>query len=79
MIYKFIIIFLLIPIISFSIDKFSGNPILKNYRTADASPQVWNDGKLWVYTSSDYEQATNYSKMDHYKCCLLYTSDAADD
>ena len=68
MIYKSIIIFLLIPIISFSIDKFSGNPILKNYRTADASPQVWNDGKLWVYTSSDYEQATNYSKMDHYKC-----------
>ena len=67
MIYKFIIIFLLIPIISFSIDKFSGNPILKNYRTADASPQVWNDGKLWVYTSR-LIAATNYSKMDHYKC-----------
>ena len=48
--------------------RYSGNPILKNFRTADASPQVWADGKLWVYTSGDYEHATNYKNMDHYKC-----------
>mgnify|MGYP001184230985 FL=1 len=68
MIFKFFIIFLLIPILSYSSSDFSGNPIIINQRTADASPQVWSDGKLWIYTSGDYEFATNYSKMDHYKC-----------
>ena len=35
--------------LSHSNNDFSGNPIIINQRTADASPQVWSDGKLWIY------------------------------
>ncbi len=44
----------------------SGNPIIKHIRTADPSAQVWNDGKVWVYTSHDQNNATDYSTMDGY-------------
>ena len=53
---------------AFAEKQFSGNHIFTNFRTADASPQIWEDGKLWVYTSGDYDHATNYKHMDHYKC-----------
>lgn len=44
----------------------SGNPIIKHIRTADPSAQVWDDGKVWVYTSHDQNNATDYSTMDGY-------------
>ena len=44
----------------------SGNPIIRHIRTADPSAQVWNDGKVWVYTSHDPDDAVDYSTMDNY-------------
>lgn len=45
---------------------FSQNPIIKHIRTADPSAHVWNDGKLWIYTSHDMDTATTYNSMDGY-------------
>ena len=58
----------LLVIILMQKSNLDGNPIFTNFRTADASPQIWEDGRLWVYTSGDYDHATNYKHMDHYKC-----------
>ena len=40
------------------------NPIIEHIRTADPSAHVWNDGKLWVYTSHDV--TASYNEMDGY-------------
>ena len=44
----------------------SGNPIIRHIRSADPSAQVWEDGKVWVYTSHDPDGATDYSTMEDY-------------
>lgn len=54
--------------------KTNGNPIFTNIRTADPDAHVWEDGKLWVYTSQDHDSDSatmakvghGYSKMDGY-------------
>ena len=58
--------FLLFPPRDVSCQVTSGNPIIKHIRTADPSAQVWNDGKVWVYTSHDPDDAVDYSTMDNY-------------
>lgn len=44
----------------------SGNPIIRHIRTADPSPRVWADGKVWLYCSHDQDDAENYDSMDGY-------------
>ena len=43
------------------------NPIIRHVRTADPSAHVWGDGKLWIYTSGDNENAVDYTSMDGYR------------
>tara|TARA_B110000285_G_C15040599_1_gene571606 strand:+ start:45 stop:1043 length:999 start_codon:yes stop_codon:yes gene_type:complete len=45
----------------------SGNPIIKHVRTADPSVVVGENGKVWVYTSHDQDDAVNYNTMDGYR------------
>jgi len=42
------------------------NPVIRHIRTADPSAHIWNDGKVWMYTSRDAEDAVNYNSMDGY-------------
>ena len=44
----------------------TGNPIINHIYTADPSPKVFSDGKLWLYASHDANNATDYSSMDGY-------------
>jgi len=54
--------------------KNKSNPFITHIRSADPDAHVWEDGKLWVYTSQDHDSdsATHakvghgYSKMDGY-------------
>jgi arabinoxylan arabinofuranohydrolase len=46
--------------------KYENNPLVKHVRTADPAAKVWADGKLWIYTSHDMENATDYHSMDGY-------------
>ncbi|GAA4814977.1 family 43 glycosylhydrolase [Litoribaculum gwangyangense] len=43
------------------------NPVIRHIRTADPSAHIWNDGKVWMYTSRDMEDATFYDSMDGYR------------
>lgn len=43
------------------------NPIIKHDRTADPSAHVWPDGKMWIYTSHDQDDASGYDSMDGYR------------
>lgn len=49
-----------------SVEKTNNNPVIRHIRTADPSAHVWNDGKVWMYTSQDMEDATFYDSMDGY-------------
>lgn len=40
-----------------------GNPVIKNMYTADASPHVMPDGRVWMVTSVDAEDGGGYSTM----------------
>jgi hypothetical protein len=42
------------------------NPIVSHMFTADASAHVWEDGRLYVYPSTDVVLAKGYSTMDGY-------------
>ncbi|MDF7808666.1 family 43 glycosylhydrolase [Pontiellaceae bacterium B12219] len=42
------------------------NPFIKHMFTADPSAHVWDDGRLYVYPSTDIEGSTNYRSMDGY-------------
>ena len=45
---------------------YENNPLVKHVRTADPAAKVWDDGKLWIYTSHDMDDATDYHSMDGY-------------
>lgn len=49
-----------------SIEIKDNNPIIRHIRTADPSAHIWDDGKVWIYTSHDMEDATFYDSMDGY-------------
>lgn len=49
-----------------SIEKQQNNPVIRHIRTADPSAHIWEDGKVWMYTSQDMEDATFYDSMDGY-------------
>ena len=40
-----------------------GNPVITNIYTADASPHVMPDGRVWMVTSVDHENGGGYSTM----------------
>ena len=42
------------------------NPIVSHMFTADASAHVWDDGRLYVYPSTDVAPARGYATMDGY-------------
>ena len=42
------------------------NPIVSHMFTADASAHVWDDGRLYVYPSTDVAPAKGYATMDGY-------------
>jgi len=42
------------------------NPIVSHMFTADASAHVWDDGRLYVYPSTDVAPARGYQTMDGY-------------
>ncbi len=48
-------------------EKTNNNPVIKHVRTADPSAHIWEDGKVWMYTSGDAEDAVNYNTMDGYR------------
>lgn len=43
-----------------------GNPVITHMYTADASPLVLPDGKVWMVTSVDHENGGNYETMESY-------------
>lgn len=43
-----------------------GNPVIKHMYTADASPHVMPDGRVWMVTSVDSEKGGGYSTMHSY-------------
>ena len=43
-----------------------GNPVIKHMYTADASPHVMPDGRVWMVTSVDHEDGGGYSTMHCY-------------
>lgn len=45
----------------------NNNPVIRHVRTADPSVHIWEDGKVWMYTSGDPEDAVNYNTMDGYR------------
>ena len=50
-----------------SVQKQDNNPVIRHIRTADPSAHVWEEGKVWMYTSRDAEDAVNYNSMDGYR------------
>ena len=52
---------IVLAVLSVAAQEYSGNPIFTNVRTADASPVVGEDGRLYVYTSGDHPKARDYS------------------
>lgn len=63
--------------------KAKGNPLVRHIRTADPDAHVWDDGRLWIYTSQDHDSDSitkkkvghGYSKMDGYH--VFSTTDMA--
>ncbi|PWJ37996.1 family 43 glycosylhydrolase [Sediminitomix flava] len=43
-----------------------GNPVITHMYTADASPHVMPDGRVWMVTSVDHEDGGGYSTMHAY-------------
>ncbi|MCM2679877.1 family 43 glycosylhydrolase [Echinimonas agarilytica] len=43
-----------------------GNPVITHMYTADASPHVMPDGRVWMVTSVDHEKSGGYSTMHKY-------------
>ena len=49
--------------------EYKGNPFVTHIRSADPDCHVWEDGKLWMYTSQDHfpdSGESGYSRMDGY-------------
>ena len=44
-----------------------GNPVIKHMYTADASPHVMPDGRVWMVTSVDLDAGGGYSTMHSYR------------
>lgn len=65
-------ILIILIFILFQRESNAQNPIITHIRTADPSAQIWNDGKVWVYTSHDQDWATNYNSMDGYHVFSSY-------
>ncbi|MDC0177921.1 family 43 glycosylhydrolase [Polaribacter sp.] len=61
-------LFLIIIIFTFQLNAQNrrSNPIVSHMFTADASAHVWQDGRLYVYPSTDVAPSKGYSTMDGY-------------
>lgn len=45
---------------------YTGNPIVNHMHTADPTARVWDDGRLYVYCSTDTYPGKGCDLMDHY-------------
>ncbi|MDO6792077.1 family 43 glycosylhydrolase [Tamlana sp. 1_MG-2023] len=68
---KKLIICFIIVLLSFSAKELQAqqrrsNPIVSHMFTADATARVWDDGRLYVYPSTDVAPSKGYSTMDGY-------------
>jgi beta-xylosidase len=45
---------------------YSKNPVITNIFTADPSAHVWEDGKIYIYSSHDMDPPRGCDLMDHY-------------
>lgn len=61
-----LILLLITSITRVNAQKRRSNPIVSHMFTADASAHVWDDGRLYVYPSTDVAPAKGYSTMDGY-------------
>ncbi|MBU3011345.1 family 43 glycosylhydrolase [Polaribacter vadi] len=61
-----IVIFFLLLGLQMNAQKRRSNPIVSHMFTADASAHVWNDGRLYVYPSTDVAPSKGYKTMDGY-------------
>jgi len=59
-------ILLLILVTNIQAQNRRSNPIVSHMFTADASAHVWEDGRLYVYPSTDQAPAKGYKTMDGY-------------
>ncbi len=62
----FLAIILLTAVLQISAQNRRSNPIVSHMFTADASAHVWDDGRLYVYPSTDVAPSRGYKTMDGY-------------
>ncbi|WP_158973941.1 family 43 glycosylhydrolase [Cellulophaga sp. L1A9] len=63
---KFLAFLLLIAVFQINAQNRRSNPIVSHMFTADASAHAWEDGRLYVYPSTDVAPAIGYKTMDGY-------------
>ena len=61
-----LIILLLTSMLTLKAQERRSNPIISHMFTADPSAHVWEDGRLYVYPSTDVAPPKGYRKMDGY-------------
>jgi len=59
-------VFLVTSVATINAQNRRSNPIISHMFTADASADVWADGRLYLYPSTDVAPARGYSTMDGY-------------
>ncbi|MDC0177920.1 family 43 glycosylhydrolase [Polaribacter sp.] len=62
----FLVVLLLVSFIKIDAQNRRSNPIVSHMYTADPSAHVWEDGRLYVYPSSDVAPPKGYKTMDGY-------------
>jgi beta-xylosidase len=62
----FLVVLLLVSFVKIEAQNRRSNPIVSHMFTADPSAHVWQDGRLYVYPSSDVAPPKGYKTMDGY-------------
>ncbi|MDC1465809.1 family 43 glycosylhydrolase [Polaribacter sp.] len=62
----FLVVLSLVSIVNMEAQNRRSNPIISHMFTADPSAHVWEDGRLYVYPSTDNAPAKGYKTMDGY-------------
>ncbi|MBU2950882.1 family 43 glycosylhydrolase [Tamlana agarivorans] len=64
---KFLLaILVLLPVLQVQSQNRRSNPIVSHMFTADATARVWDDGRLYLYPSTDVAPSRGYQTMDGY-------------
>jgi beta-xylosidase len=62
----FLVVLSLVSIVNMEAQNRRSNPIISHMFTADPSAHVWEDGRLYVYPSTDNAPAKGYKTMEGY-------------